>query len=1089
MRNRPSRLRLRLSALAIVSTALAAAPSPARAEVFTFLGTYNSLWDFQTMPGYYGNWLNGLFPTWSALYDDEIHLGSSTATGRLVSNVNIASARLGKLVFDQAGGVDLTGNALRFGGGGTIAVMGAAAHTMANDIVLNDNAAATNTLTVDVVTDTSLAASGTWSGNGALVKTGTGTLTLSGANTYTGGTTVQGGTVRTGSSGALANGDLTLLGGDLDLNGSSPTVRNLTFGDGATSGHLGTVSGSGTLNVTGAVAYKPVNNNSDSAIVGANLVLSAGQHEFSSTGYGNAYYDEVLSGEISGEGGIDKTGSAYLLLNHANTYAGATNLDGGVTFLGVAGALPATTALSVAAGAHLHLGFDSQPVGSLAGAGYVNLESATLTVGGLNTDTEFSGIINGLYGGSLVKTGTGTLTLSGTNLLGATTIQGGAVRAGSDFALGGAFGYPAGDLTLTGGDLDLNGFSPTVRNLTLGDGATGGNLGTVEGAGTLKLTGEVAFHPVNYGSNPAVLSADLALSQGQHAFSSTAYGNDAYYDEVFSGTISGAGGIDKTGPAFLVLNAPNAYAGTTNVLDGGVFAMADGALPASTALTVDARGGLYNSGLYLSSTGTESGVVAGSYSQTIGSLAGKGNVFLGSATLTVGTLNSDTAFSGMIADADIPETNAYGGFVGDTGGRLVKIGTGTLTLSGKNSYTGGTTVNGGRLVVSQPNGTYTTNATLEFASPADLAYSAPISGTGAFVKSGAGTLTLSDANTYTGGTVVSGGRLIDPNPHGDYVTNAVLEFANTGDYAYAGAVSGTGALIKDGAGMLSLTGSVASTVSVGISGGTLKVSANGFQGDVASTGGTLQFDGTKAGTYGGTFSGTGSLLKTGSRTLTLANAPANSGGVHLAGGTLDIDGAGAFDGGLTADGRTTLLNSSDGTLTVGGRSDVQGVVDTTEGSTTAFTGLVSGAGNFAGFGTVEFDGGYSPGNSPAAVTVQGDLVLGGSNDLTMELGGTALGTGYDHLTVFGNASLDGVLDVVDYGGFSPALGQSFDLFDFSNESGMFSAVNLPALANGLRWDASALYTTGVVRVQSVPEPAALLPLGLGALAFLRRRRK
>ena len=86
------------------------------------------------------------------------------------------------------------------------------------------------------------------------------------------------------------------------------------------------------------------------------------------------------------------------------------------------------------------------------------------------------------------------------------------------------------------------------------------------------------------------------------------------------------------------------------------------------------------------------------------------------------------------------------------------------------------------------------------------------------------------------------------------------------------------------------------------------------------------------------------------------------------------------------------------------------------------------------------DGGSSPGNSPASVTFQGDMVLGAANDLTMELGGTALGTGYDHLSVLGTASLNGRLAVAYYGGFSASLGESFDLFDLSSSSGTFSSL-------------------------------------------------
>ena len=79
---------------------------------------------------------------------------------------------------------------------------------------------------------------------------------------------------------------------------------------------------------------------------------------------------------------------------------------------------------------------------------------------------------------------------------------------------------------------------------------------------------------------------------------------------------------------------------------------------------------------------------------TTGSIEGSGLVFLGGVNLTVGTNDLSTTFSGVMQD---------GGFSGGTGGSLTKTGTGKLTLSGANTYTGGTTVNAGTLLVSNCN--------------------------------------------------------------------------------------------------------------------------------------------------------------------------------------------------------------------------------------------------------------------------------------------------------------------------------------------------------------------------------------------------
>ncbi|EDR2983228.1 hypothetical protein PV15_004847, partial [Salmonella enterica subsp. enterica serovar Java] len=95
-------------------------------------------------------------------------------------------------------------------------------------------------------------------------------------------------------------------------------------------------------------------------------------------------------------------------------------------------------------------------------------------------------------------------------------------------------------------------------------------------------------------------------------------------------------------------------------------------------------------------------------------------------------------------------------------GNVVKSGADTLTLSGSNSYTGGTTISGGTLVASNVEalgtGDVTNNATLELNTGGDFINN--IGGTGRVEKSGDETLTLSGANSYTGGTLISGGTLV-----------------------------------------------------------------------------------------------------------------------------------------------------------------------------------------------------------------------------------------------------------------------------------------------------------------------------------------
>jgi hypothetical protein len=224
-------------------------------------------------------------------------------------------------------------------------------------------------------------------------------------------------------------------------------------------------------------------------------------------------------------------------------------------------------------------------------------------------------------------------------------------------------------------------------------------------------------------------------------------------------------------------------------------------------------------------------------------------------------------------------------------------------------------------------------------------------------------------------------------------------------------------------------------------------------GTIALTGGTFD-NNSRALVNSGTITGHGVL-----RTGDLTNAAGHNIGVGS--GDMDIFG--------------TVVNSEDATVT------------TQAGCTTTFYNRVTGGGDFPGPGTVVFLDGYSPGSSPAEVAFGGDLVLAGGNALLMELGGTAAGTGYDQIDVAGSLTLGGTLDVALIYGFEPQAGQTFDLLDWGSVRGEFNAVDLPALGEGLAWEASGLYSSGVLRV--VPEPATLSLLALGGAAMMARRKK
>lgn len=134
------------------------------------------------------------------------------------------------------------------------------------------------------------------------------------------------------------------------------------------------------------------------------------------------------------------------------------------------------------------------------------------------------------------------------------------------------------------------------------------------------------------------------------------------------------------------------------------------------------------------------------------------------------------------------------------------------------------------------------------------------------------------------------------------------------------------------------------------------------------------------------------------------------------------------------------------------------------------TGAVQGIGSFD---NVVFDGEFSPGHSPAHVTV-GSVIYTSSNNLIMELGGLLPGSQYDKITHTGLSLAGGTLTVTLINGFNPSLGNVFDIFDWNaGVVGSFATTNLPALNPGLAWDASDVLIGGtLVVVNAIPEASA-----------------
>ena len=204
-------------------------------------------------------------------------------------------------------------------------------------------------------------------------------------------------------------------------------------------------------------------------------------------------------------------------------------------------------------------------------------------------------------------------------------------------------------------------------------------------------------------------------------------------------------------------------------------------------------------------------------------------------------------------------------------------------------------------------------------------------------------------------------------------------------------------------------------------------------------------------------------LRTGNSVVTLnSSAQATLGNLTVLGsgaspGTLNATNGVVVDFGHSITGFGTINSTN----TLAKRTIINGVA---QGNSAAqqltFTGYVKGVGTFD---NVTFAGTFDPGLSPTLLSV-GSLAFSSTSTLIMELGGLVRGSTYDAIVASGQLTLDGTLQVVPINGFTPAVGNSFDIFDWTTLLGTFDTLTLPALGASLAWDTSQLYTSGVLSV-------------------------
>ena len=808
---------------------------------------------------------------------------------------------------------------------------------------------------------------GTISGHGGITQAGSGTLTLTAANTYTGPTTIAAGILVLSSTANIANSsgvtdngifDISQTGGASikSLSGSG-TVQlgagtlTITAASGAFSGVIsgtgGLVLAGGTQLLSGTSAYSgPTTITAGTLEVGASTiaynVADSGTFAFDSTA------PIVMSGVVSGPGGLSQIGTGVSTLTAVQTYTGPTVITAGTLALSGSGSIASSSGVADAGILDISGTAGGATITSISGAGSVTLGAQNLTL--TSASGTYSGNISGT-GGVILAGGKETFT-------GSNAYTGPTVIASGILVLSGTTSLAASSRVIDNATLDVStvtngGVAPSTAIVSLAGSGTvflgtktlvftnAGDTfsGTISGTGGLTVSGGTqTLSGANTYTGPTTISAGtLALAGGGSLSTMTTVADNGIFDisaassgAVALASLSGSGTVNLGAQTLNLVNASTTFSGS-----------------------IIGTGGVVVSG------GTE--VLSGANSYSGGTVISAGTLQVGN--FSTGSITGNVLDNGILA-FDRSNAMTFAGAITGTGA-VTQIGEGTTILTGASNYSGGTTITAGTLQIGNGaasgsiSGDVTDNGMLAFGRSDTTVFAGTISGSGGVTQL-SGTTILTAVNSYTGATAIGSG--------------AELVLSGPGSIAASSGVTDNGLLDVSAAAaprVASLAGGGA--VNLGAESLTITNAAGAFSGAVSGGGGVTVNAGTQ--TFSGTNSYTGPTTINGGSLLVNGSIASSSGVTVNSGGTLG--GMGTVSGVTVGKGATLAPGAAGaGTLTVNGvvAFDAASNFVVNLSSASAAKLVTTGAESLAG--TLSFastDGTYPLGQKLTVLTAEGGI--------------------------------------------------------------------------------------------------------------------